>query len=99
MPKCLTPKSASDYRLITLSNVIYKIISNISTSWLNNVLDKFISPYQTSFLSSGIITDNIVLAHEVVEIVKRYKAKKGLVALKLDMSKAFDRIKWSLDNV
>lgn len=55
-------------------------------------MDKFISPFQAAFFSSWRITDNLVIAHELVDTIRKNKAKKGLMAVKLDMSKAFDRI-------
>ncbi|XP_026428932.1 uncharacterized protein LOC113324863 [Papaver somniferum] len=42
-----------------------------------------------------LITDNIVIAHELIDSMKHCKAEKGWMAIKLDMSKAFDRIEWS----
>ncbi|XP_026459630.1 uncharacterized protein LOC113360325 [Papaver somniferum] len=41
------------------------------------------------------MTNNIVFAHEIVDTLKKHKSKNGLMAVKLDMSKAFDRIEWS----
>lgn len=39
--------------------------------------------------------DNIILAYETLHTMKsRRKSKRGSMALKLDMSKAFDIIKW-----
>ncbi|KAL9671743.1 hypothetical protein QQ045_009316 [Rhodiola kirilowii] len=42
-----------------------------------------------------LISDNILAAHELLHYIKtRDKQKVGYFALKLDMSKAYDRVKW-----
>ena len=46
-------------------------------------------------MAERLITDNILVAHEVMNhIDKRRKAKSGEMALKLDISKAYDRVEW-----
>ncbi|XP_026411087.1 uncharacterized protein LOC113306356 [Papaver somniferum] len=94
IPKSNALKTPADFRPITLSNASYKIISKLLASRLKTVMDIFISPYQAAFLSSGKITDNIVIAHELIDTMRKNKTKSGLMAVKLDMSKAFDRIEW-----
>lgn len=59
------------------------------------MLNKIISLAQTVFISGRLIHDIIVIAHELIYSMKNAKAKDGCVAIKLDMSKAFDRIRWS----
>ncbi|XP_026396005.1 uncharacterized protein LOC113290639 [Papaver somniferum] len=94
IPKNNAPKTPADFRPISLSNVIYKIISKLLASRLKIVMDKFISPYQAFFLSSRKVTDNIVIAHELVDTMRKNRTKSGLMAIKLDMFKAFDTIEW-----
>ena len=42
-----------------------------------------------------LISDNVVVAFETMNTIgKRKKGKEGLMAIKLDMSKAYDRVEW-----
>uniref|UniRef100_A0A2N9HCG5 protein-disulfide reductase n=1 Tax=Fagus sylvatica TaxID=28930 RepID=A0A2N9HCG5_FAGSY len=62
---------------------------------LRPLLNKLIDPAQVAFVPNRWITENIILAQEVVHSFKTLKMKKGYIGVKLDFNKAYDRMKWS----
>ncbi|XP_074377107.1 uncharacterized protein LOC141718627 [Apium graveolens] len=59
------------------------------------LLDVVVSDTQSAFIPGSLISDNIMISYEVMHYLKRKKfGKEGFMALKLDMSKAYDRIEW-----
>ena len=59
-------------------------------------MSSIIGPFQSAFLPSRLITDNALIAFEIFHYIRKKKARNtGFVGLKLDMAKAYDRVKWS----
>ncbi|GAA0161736.1 hypothetical protein LIER_17983 [Lithospermum erythrorhizon] len=83
----------SEIRPISLCNIVAKIVSKVLTNRLWPVLMKINSETQSAFLTGRIISDNILIAHEVLHHMKHSKlVNNNSMALKLDMSKAYDRV-------
>ncbi|CAM8888420.1 unnamed protein product [Rhodiola kirilowii] len=96
VPKQKDPCGVGDYRPISLCTVLMKIITKVLANRLKSCLPEIISPSQTAFIQGRLISDNILIAHEVANVIKcKGRGLTGYLSLKIDMSKAFDRIEWT----
>ena len=95
IPKIKNPERVTDYRHISLCNVAYKLASKAVANRLKLVLQDIVCENQSAFVAERLITDNVLVAHELMHHINRKKKGKcGEMALKLDMSKACDRVEW-----
>lgn len=95
IPKKRNPQFMTELRPISLCNVIYKVISKVLANRLKEIIDAIISDTQSAFIPGRLISDNVMIAHELMHFMKRKTTgKQGWMALKIDMSKAYDRVEW-----
>ena len=93
IPKVKHPKRFADFYPISLCNVVYKLISKVLVNWLKKFLSIAILESQSAFLSGRLISDNVLVAFETLHYFEtKTNGKVGQMALKLDMSKAYDKV-------
>jgi hypothetical protein len=94
---CLIPKNSeaaliSDFRPISLTHSIAKIISKVLANRLAPCLDQLVSRSQSAFIRKRSIHDNFLFTQNLIKELNR--AKSPTLFLKLDIAKAFDSVRW-----
>ncbi|OMO71257.1 reverse transcriptase [Corchorus capsularis] len=95
IPKIKGPESVTQFRPISLCNYAYKIISKVMVNKLKGFMGDLVTENQSAFVHGRQIHDNVLIAQEVFHYLKiKKKGKQSDVAVKIDMSKAYDRVEW-----
>lgn len=82
------------YRPISVCNLVCKIISKLLALRIKPLLGKCISRAQGEFLQGRDIAQNVILLREVLHSFKQKAYDKKEFCMKVDLSKAFDRMDW-----
>lgn len=96
IPKIQHPTRVEQFRPISLCNITYKVISKLIANKLKPLLAHIVSPFQMAFVEGRCSNDNNIISHEIMHYVHKKKCKKSFMAIKVDLTKAFDRVEWSL---
>ncbi|KAA3482120.1 reverse transcriptase [Gossypium australe] len=96
IPKIENPCEMTNFhpiRLFIRSSLKY--LRTVLANCLKEVLSVCISQNQRAFVPGRMIHDNVLIAHELMHYLRSSKngPNKGCV-VKLDMSKAYDRVEW-----
>ena len=93
VPKKNDPQFITEFRPISLSNVVSRIISKVLANRIKSILPNVISDAQSAFIPDRLITDNTTVAFEMLHQMRnRRKDRTGHMAIKLNISKAYDRV-------
>jgi hypothetical protein len=96
IPKGNDLEELKDFRLISLCNMIYKLVSKCIVNRLRGIHDEIINPKQSAFVPTRRITDNTLIAFECAHEIQRTNGRRGdFCAYKLDLPKAYDHVDWS----
>lgn len=95
IPKIPHPETLSHLQPIELCNVNYKILTKLIVQSIQPLMANLISEEQSSFISRRQIVDNIVIMQEAIHSMRTRTRKVGMMAIKVDLEKAYDRLKWS----
>lgn len=94
IPKRGTPAYVTDLRPISLLPVVFKVLTKVVVNRLKIVMPLLVHPTQSSFIPGRCIVDNIIVVQEVIHSMKRKSGPKGWMVLKVDLEKAYDRLRW-----
>lgn len=95
IPEMQGPEAIVNYRPISLCNLVYKIISKIIVARIRPFLDRLICLYEAAFVRGRRGVDNFIIVQELIHSIGRTKGKNGLMVIKIDLEKAYDKIEWS----
>ena len=95
IPKRIGPKHLGHFRPINLCTTVYKIISKIIVNRIQPFMKQLVSPFQVAFIPRRKGLDNMIIAQEILHSMEKKKGRSGVMVLKIDLEKAFDRLEWS----
>jgi hypothetical protein len=95
IPKIDEPQSLSDFRPISLCNVVLKLVSKVLVRRIRPHLETLIGPLQSSFIPIRGTADNALIAQEIIHHMHTKKGKSGFIMYKIDFEKAYDSVDWN----
>ena len=92
IPKKEGAEKVIDYRPISLIHSVGKLFSKILALRLALAMQQIISKSQSAFIRGRSIHDNFMFVHNLTR--KFHRNKCPTLLIKLDISKAFDSVRW-----
>lgn len=94
IPKTTTAQTMKEYKPIAYCNLLYKVISKVLANRLEIIFPAAVEPNQCAFITDRLLLENVLLAFELVNGYHKNTSKEKC-AIKFDIYKAFDMVKWS----
>jgi hypothetical protein len=94
IPKIPGAGSMADYHPIALANFQFKIVTKILADRMAVITSRIISMEQRGFIRDRNISDCVILASKAINSIDK-RQYGGNIALKVDISKAFDTLDWN----
>jgi mannosylglycoprotein endo-beta-mannosidase len=92
LPKKEGAEDVRDFRPISLIHAVAKIITKVLALRLEPLLSQLISTTQSAFIKKRSIHDNFLYVRNLTR--RFHRTKTPALLLKLDISKAFDSVRW-----
>lgn len=93
--KVQQPSKVTQFRPFSLCNFAYKVISQVMINRLKGCLIDLVLENQGAFVGERQIQDNVFITQQAFHYLrKKKKGRKFELALKTDMMKAYDKVKW-----
>jgi hypothetical protein len=93
LPKADKPREyLTNWRPITLLNVVYKIGSACIASRIKSILPQLIHEDQTGFVPGRYIVDSLITLCDIIQYLEEKRLPGLLVSI--DFEKAFDTVSW-----
>lgn len=80
--------------LVSLCNTLYKLVAKILSNRMKPTVPFLMYDNQYAFVQDRNISKNILLAQEIIHFMQKASSKRGLLMVKVDIERAYDRIRW-----
>ncbi|KAH1091625.1 hypothetical protein J1N35_018882 [Gossypium stocksii] len=94
IPRNEAPEDFSQLKPISLCFVLYKLVMKVIANRFKAVFPKLIYQERSGFIAGHNISDNIILAQEIIHLMRCNRKGRNWMAIKLDLEKAYDRVSW-----
>jgi hypothetical protein len=92
LPKKEGAEAITDYRPISLIHAVTKIVTKVLALRLQPFMHRLISACQSAFIKKRSIHDNYLYVRNLTR--RFHRTKTAALLFKLDISKAFDSVRW-----
>lgn len=74
--------------------MLYKVVTKVIVNRLRPLMEMVAKQNQASSVPCRCISNNIVVTQEVVHLMQNFIRRKMGIALKIDLKRAYNRIRW-----